>query len=132
MGIDRDAAGEFGKFGGRKESDSTADIQGDINSIPFPDESQEFVIARHVLEHMIDPLVTLKEWRRVLKPGGRMSIAVPNHDAYDTMIIDASHVHAYTAPSLRNILEAAGLEVEAIDFPPPPTQSIVAQARKLK
>ena len=39
--------------------------------------SQDFVVANHVLEHAIDALGTLKNWLRVLRPGGVLFVAVP-------------------------------------------------------
>jgi len=40
--------------------------------------SQDFVIAAHMLEHTEDPIDTLKNWERVLKPGGILYLALPN------------------------------------------------------
>ncbi len=42
------------------------------------DESQDFVIARHFLEHCQDPIGTLKQFFRVLKPGGIAYLAIPD------------------------------------------------------
>lgn len=39
--------------------------------------SQDFVIANHVLEHATDALDTLRNWLRVLRPGGVLFVAVP-------------------------------------------------------
>ncbi|MBI4436389.1 MAG: glycosyltransferase [Candidatus Omnitrophica bacterium] len=36
----------------------------------FADESRDFVFSSHLLERLYNPLRALKEWRRVLKPGG--------------------------------------------------------------
>ena len=43
----------------------------------FPDNSQNFVIANHVLEHSPNPLGVLTNWARVLRPGGSMLLTVP-------------------------------------------------------
>jgi SAM-dependent methyltransferase len=42
------------------------------------DESQDFVIASHLLEHLADPLSQLAEMHRVLKPGGVALIFLPD------------------------------------------------------
>lgn len=40
--------------------------------------SYDFVISSHVLEHVANPLKSLCEWSRVLKPGGVILFIVPN------------------------------------------------------
>ncbi|WP_172838772.1 class I SAM-dependent methyltransferase [Solemya velesiana gill symbiont] len=40
-------------------------------------QSQDFVIANHVLEHTADALGTLKNWLLALKPGGVIFVSVP-------------------------------------------------------
>ncbi len=44
----------------------------------IPDESQDFVIANHFLEHCQDPIATLRHHFRVLKPGGILYLALPD------------------------------------------------------
>jgi SAM-dependent methyltransferase len=44
------------------------------------DESYDFVLASHMLEHTANPLATLAEWRRVLKPGGGLVLVLPHRD----------------------------------------------------
>jgi SAM-dependent methyltransferase len=41
-------------------------------------DSQDFVIASHFLEHCENPLATLRNFVRVLKPGGYLALAIPN------------------------------------------------------
>ncbi len=43
-----------------------------------PDDSQDFVIASHLIEHCEDPISALRAWARVLRPGGRVLVVVPN------------------------------------------------------
>lgn len=49
-------------------------------SLPFPDDTFEIVYASHILEHVpwYQVQEVLCEWRRVLKPGGRLEIWVPD------------------------------------------------------
>lgn len=44
----------------------------------IPSESQDFVIANHVLEHCEDPIRALRTWLRVLRPKGVVVLAVPD------------------------------------------------------
>lgn len=46
-------------------------------AINYPDNSFDRVIAAHVLEHIYQPHLALKEWRRVIKDGGTLSILLP-------------------------------------------------------
>lgn len=52
-------------------------IQCDANSLPFLDNSFDRVIATCLIAHLISPESALVEWRRVLKPGGRLTMYVP-------------------------------------------------------
>ena len=49
----------------------------------FEDNSADLIYACHVLEHFgrNDTLRVLKEWHRVLKPGGTLRLAVPDFEA---------------------------------------------------
>ena len=49
----------------------------DMLDMPFDDESFDFVIANHVLEHVTDDLRALSEIRRVLKVGGHAILQTP-------------------------------------------------------
>ena len=44
----------------------------------FEEESHDFVIINHVLEHLFDPIYAVRECFRVLKKKGRLIIAVPD------------------------------------------------------
>lgn len=49
-------------------------------ALPFADGSVEEILAIHVLEHIAPGSVvkTLREWHRVLRPGGLLQVHVPN------------------------------------------------------
>ncbi len=44
------------------------------------DGMYDFVLSSHMLEHTADPLRTLAEWRRVLRPGGTLVMILPHRD----------------------------------------------------
>ena len=45
-------------------------VQGNIESLPFTDQSFDLITSRHVIWTLADPLEAFKEWLRLLKPGG--------------------------------------------------------------
>lgn len=51
--------------------------QEDASKLSFKNESFDRVIAAHVLEHLCRPYEVLREWMRVLKPSGVMTLVLP-------------------------------------------------------
>ena len=67
------------------------DILGDIRDMSqFADDSVQAIYASHVLEHIGQQAVlsTLKGLRRILAPGGQLSISVPDLEVLSRVIID--------------------------------------------
>jgi SAM-dependent methyltransferase len=53
------------------------DYRIDLQNMPFPDESYDFVFASHVLEHIPDDRKAMGEIRRILRSGGIAVLPVP-------------------------------------------------------
>jgi len=47
------------------------------------DAKFDFVYSSHTLEHMVNPDIALKNWWRVLKPGGYLILYIPHRDLYE-------------------------------------------------
>jgi ubiquinone/menaquinone biosynthesis C-methylase UbiE len=99
--------------------------QMDITSIPCADDSFDFVLCSHVLEHVPDDAGAMREIRRVLKPGGAAVLQHPieraRAETYEDWSIateagrreafnQEDHVRVYGA-DFRDRLERAGLAV---------------------
>ncbi len=61
----------------RREVPEAAFVEADFGALPFPDASFDVAMAVHALHFADDPVAVLAEWRRVVVPGGRLSISVP-------------------------------------------------------
>ena len=48
-----------------------------------PDNALDFAHSSHCLEHMRDPREALKNWLRVVRPGGHLVVLVPDEDLYE-------------------------------------------------
>lgn len=56
--------------------------RGDLARLPFADRAFDLILAKYVFEHLTEPLVVLRELRRVLKPGGQVVFHTPNRRHY--------------------------------------------------
>jgi SAM-dependent methyltransferase len=76
----------------------------------------DYLCAFEVLEHIEDDAGALREWARMLRPGGRALLSVPAHahrwTATDTW---AGHVRRYDRADFIALAERAGLRVVACD-----------------
>src|SRR5262249_48926451 len=101
--------------------------------LPFPDASFDAVLLSEVLEHVPDDAAAMREAARVLRPGGVALISVPHErfpfawDPLNRLLrplgthlargpfagLWAGHLRLYSPPSLRRVVESAGLVVEA-------------------
>ncbi|MBA3985010.1 MAG: class I SAM-dependent methyltransferase [Flavobacteriales bacterium] len=54
-----------------------ADVKADICNLPFEDNSFDFILCNHVLEHIPDDKKAMQELYRILKPGGTGIFQIP-------------------------------------------------------
>lgn len=107
-----------------------ADMHFDIQQIPLAEESQDVVICNHILEHVEDDRLAMRELFRILRPGGWAVILSPvdlarERTFEDDTITDADErTHIFGQYDHRRIygrdyaarLREAGFEVEERDY----------------
>lgn len=87
--------------------------QADVTRLPFGDATLDVITALDVIEHLDDDTAALREWHRVLRPGGRIFIFAPAHMWLWSLQDDVSqHRRRYTYATLRDAVLSAGLEIE--------------------
>jgi ubiquinone/menaquinone biosynthesis C-methylase UbiE len=83
--------------------------QGDASALPYPENSFDKVFATNVVYFWRDPAATVKELRRVMKPGGRLALYVIAKEELAEMKITQTGVYTlYTGDDLVRLLAQAG------------------------
>jgi len=99
---------------------SVADVRG----LPFADDSFDAIYSMGTIEHFAESEAALAEMIRVLRPGGRIVLGVPNrHDPFGRPILVAALLRmglyaygfekSYSRRQLREMLQRSGVEVVA-------------------
>lgn len=69
-----DIARDKQKFRPRAQADKIRYIEGDAQNLPFPDASFDVVSIAFGIRNVADPVRAVAQFRRVLKPGGRLIV----------------------------------------------------------
>ena len=107
-----------------------ADIKADICDLPIEDNSFDVILCNHVLEHIPNDELAMKELYRIMKPGGWGILQIPQDIHRDKTFEDDSitdkkertrifgqydHVRIYGLDYFDK-LRAAGFKVNAVDY----------------
>lgn len=87
-------------------------VRGDARVLPFRDASMDLVMSTDMWEHIDDDEAVARETFRVLKPGGRLLVAVPcSMSLWSGHDVALGHVRRYEKAELTGLMERVGLEV---------------------
>lgn len=94
------------------------DVQvGKVEALPWEDETFDLLTSLDVLEHTADDRVALREYRRVVRDGGRLLITVPAYEAlWSSHDVQNQHYRRYDRPMLRQLAGDVGLTVERMTY----------------
>lgn len=90
-------------------------VRGDAVSLPVADRSVDLVMSTDVWEHVEDHETVARESFRVLRPGGRLLVAVPAEMAlWSGHDVALGHVRRYEREDLVALVEDAGFVVQDV------------------
>ena len=107
------------------------------DTLPWPEGSFDTVLCYDVLEHLRDPWSALAKLRALLRPGGRVHVALPNarHTAVwmplvlrgrfayaPAGVLDVTHLRFFARRDAEELVRSAGLEVTAVRHQQPDTR----------
>ena len=121
---------------------ATVNIVAFGDDLPFKDNTLDYVLTSHVIEHFFDPVKALREWHRIIKPGGFIFIIAPHKDrTFDkprevtpvAELLDRStgriRISDYLRPNDISALEQSGKAKFGADYEVPPQMLISRGAR---
>jgi SAM-dependent methyltransferase len=96
---------------------------GTLETVDLPADAFDVVVMWHVLEHLPDPVETLRTVRRILKPGGLLLLGVPNVASLEASVfgrrwfsLDAPrHLTHFTPDTAGAVVERAGFALDRIE-----------------
>jgi SAM-dependent methyltransferase len=94
-------------------------VVGDAHPLPFRDAAFDGLFAGELIEHLPDPAAGMREFRRVLRPGGTLVLTTPNRRRLAN-VVDRSerpyspdHLSELSYDEARALLRGHGFEVLA-------------------
>ena len=100
-------------------------IEGLLPHPALPAGAYDTVLLLHVIEHMPDPAESVREIRRLMKPGGVLVVETPRFDSLMFKLLGrrerslnncAGHLFFFAVPTLSQLLERNGFEVVRVDL----------------
>jgi SAM-dependent methyltransferase len=80
-------------------------------------ERLDSIVLSNVLEHIEDDAQAVRNFRRVLQPGGKLLLLVPAlPQLYGAMDEAVGHFRRYTSGGLRTVLEGNGFAVDSLEW----------------
>jgi methionine biosynthesis protein MetW len=109
----------------RSHVDQVWQVDLDKANLPLPSEEYDTVTCVEVIEHLYDPEHALREIARVLVPGGRAVVTVPNLAYWRFRLallqgrvpppaVDPRHLHQFDSRLFAEALSRAGLRLVAM------------------
>jgi SAM-dependent methyltransferase len=96
---------------------------GSLEAQRYPDASFDAVILSHVIEHVHEPQLLLREIARILKPGGRLVVLTPNAGGLGRRLYGPAwrglepprHLTVLSPEALRRLFVEAGFAAAAVE-----------------
>jgi SAM-dependent methyltransferase len=107
-------------------------VQGSVTELPFGDAQFDAVVSADVVCQVEDGARALREFARVVRPGGAVLVNVPAFRWLWSYHDDTCQTrHRYTRPELVGLFAAAGLQVDFASYANLLPLPLIAARRKL-
>ena len=106
----------FNEYCGGAAPKGEIHLRGNAINLPFDSNSLDFLYSSHLLEDYLDWEPVVREWARVVKPGGNLIILIPDKVLWNEAIAkgqspNCSHKHEGSLGELSTLATTLGLTV---------------------
>lgn len=96
-------------------------IANSLMEAEYPDDFFDQIVIWHVLEHVPNPREVMQEIHRILKPGGRVAVSVPNFSSLQARasgpawfhLDSPRHLHHFSFRGLKQLVTKAGFCIQS-------------------
>jgi len=100
-----------------KQKNLTRIVQGDVQYLPYADNTFDIVVALDVFEHIKEDVASMKEIARILKKGGKLILNVPAFMSLFSYHDEAfEHLRRYRANEIKEKLRSVNLQVNFLSY----------------
>jgi SAM-dependent methyltransferase len=112
-------------FGAEEGRQNGLDIfHGTLPEAKFVSDSFDYVRSNHSFEHVPNPVEILDEIYRILKPGGKLFVGIPNIDSIPYHIFGKYwwylgapvHTYNYTVSTISTLMQRSGFAIDTVFF----------------
>jgi SAM-dependent methyltransferase len=95
-------------------NENVAVLRGSVEEISGLNESFDLIILYHVLEHIPDPELSLRQLAKLLSPNGLLYVSIPFYtdDSLFVYGFNHAHLHAFNFQNFQLLVRRAGLSVQ--------------------
>jgi SAM-dependent methyltransferase len=91
--------------------------EADAMDLPFEDDLFDVIVALDILEHLPDDCAAMREFHRVLRPGGYVVATVPAYESlWSSHDVALMHFRRYVAGEVRGRFVAAGMQIRKLSY----------------
>lgn len=138
------------QVGGRTLQATQHEFDIERGTFPMADASLDLVVFMEVLEHLaVDPMHTLLEFNRILRPGGLVMVTTPNVCSAECLVrllrgqhpghftpyrnrSDQRHHREYAPAEVVRLVEAAGFQIDSLKTLPAGRRTVRFLVRVLR
>lgn len=108
---------------------------GKMEALPYGGNTFDIVFVCHAFEHCERPVEALREFKRVLRPGGFVFIATPNPNQHHILKADPDHIMCLNEMQMLRLMVYTGFKdslscLEKTDIPEENNYNIITWGKK--